>query len=142
MINGSYEIQKDSRKYINTSSQVNMTHSVISFFAGCGGLDLGLLGGFEFKGELLERLPFDIRAAYDHDEKCIVTYKQNIGEHGEVRDLANAEPSSMPAADVLIGGFPCQDFPLVGLKQVWAPSVAAFTRPLSDTWKPTGQRWF
>ena len=110
MTNGSLE------ELPGASENAGERHSVVSFFAGCGGLDLGMLGGFAFKSERLEELPFDIRAAYDHDEKCIATYKQNLGEHGEVRDLANADPSDMPPADMLIGGFPCQDFSSCGPK--------------------------
>jgi len=41
------------------------THSVVSFFAGCGGLDLGALGGFNFHGKYYEPQAFDIVAAYD-----------------------------------------------------------------------------
>ena len=99
-----------------SSVQICKSYSVVSFFSGCGGLDLGVMGGFEYKGERLEKLPFNIRAAYDHDEKCTITYQQNIGRHAETCDLAKADPSDMPKADVLIGGFPCQDFSSCGPK--------------------------
>lgn len=95
-------------------------YTVVSFFAGCGGLDLGFLGGFEYMNEDLKRLPFMITAAYDHDQRCVETYRQNIGEHIETKDLSITNPNSMPTADLLIGGFPCQDFsscgPKVGLR--------------------------
>lgn len=89
-------------------------HTVVSFFAGCGGLDLGFLGGVLYKDELLPPLPFKIVAAYDFEEKCIETYKQNIGPHAEVMDLSVARPEHLPMADLLIGGFPCQDFSICG----------------------------
>ena len=89
-------------------------HSVVSFFAGCGGLDQGFRGGFTYNGLLFEKLPFNVLAAYDNDQKCIDTYKMNISGHAEVRDLSNYTPSEVPAADVLIGGFPCQDFATCG----------------------------
>lgn len=88
--------------------------STISFFCGCGGLDLGFVGGFEYKDIIVKRLPFKILNAYDNDEKCIETYKTNISERAEVMDLRNYDPSQMLKADLLIGGFPCQDFATCG----------------------------
>ncbi len=92
-------------------------YTVVSFFAGCGGMDLGFLGGFKWKHRTLEPLPFEIKAAYDFDDKCIFTYKRNIGSHAEVRDLSCAKPGDLPKADVLMGGFPCQDFSSCGPKR-------------------------
>src|ERR1035437_5873377 len=100
----------------DSTSRKGKTHSVISFFSGCGGLDLGFIGGFDYKGERMKSLPFEIRAAYDHDEKCVVTYQQNIGLHARTRDLSNMDVSDMPEAELLIGGFPCQDFSSCGPK--------------------------
>lgn len=88
--------------------------STVSFFSGCGGLDLGFVGDFEYKGKKFDATPFNIMAAYDADAKCIETYKLNISEHAQLKDLSNYDPSTVPAADVLIGGFPCQDFATCG----------------------------
>lgn len=92
----------------------------VSFFSGCGGLDLGILGGFKYLGELYPALPFEIIAAYDNDARAVDTYKLNITDHAEACDLVEADIASFPAADVLLGGFPCQDFstsgPKVGLE--------------------------
>lgn len=90
------------------------TTSVVSFFCGCGGLDLGFVGGFKYRTKRIPKQPFTILAAYDNDERCIQTYKQNISDHAEVKDLSDYSPQKMPAADVLIGGFPCQDFATCG----------------------------
>lgn len=90
--------------------------SVVSFFSGCGGLDLGMLGGFIYKGMEFSRTPFNIIAAYDIEEKCIQTYTLNIGDHIKILDLSKANPSEMPKATVLMGGFPCQDFSSCGPK--------------------------
>lgn len=104
---------------INTNkAKINdTTHSVVSFFSGCGGLDLGFIGGFTYMHETFKKLPFNIQAAYDFDEKCISTYIKNIGSHAEVLDLSHADPAKMPKAEVLIGGFPCQDFSSCGPKR-------------------------
>jgi DNA (cytosine-5)-methyltransferase 1 len=91
--------------------------TAVSFFAGCGGLDLGFLGGFSYKGTHYQKHPVDVLGAYDFDEKCIVTYKQNIGDHAKVLDLSSYDPSAIPKADILLGGFPCQDFATCGPRQ-------------------------
>ncbi len=110
-------INKTSTKSPRNNSR---KHSVVSFFCGCGGLDLGFVGGFSYKGIHIPELPFEMLAAYDSDDKCIQTYHQNISDRAEVKDLSNYLPASIPKADILIGGFPCQDFatggPRRGLK--------------------------
>ena len=89
---------------------------VMSMFCGCGGLDLGFLGGFSYLGKAYEALPFNIVQAVDFDEKSIETYKLNISDHGTVGDLTQIDAADLPKARVLIGGFPCQDFSSSGPK--------------------------
>ncbi len=100
------------------STKKTQRATVMSFFAGCGGLDLGFLGGFNWHGESFRRLPFDVVTALDNNEQAIATYNRNIpGNHGAVVDLAKVLTSSLAPADVLIGGFPCQDFSSCGPKR-------------------------
>ncbi len=93
--------------------------SVLSMFCGCGGLDLGMLGGFRCSDRTYEPLAFQIVDALDNDPHAIEAYRLNIGHHGRVADLTQVEAPTLPSADVLAGGFPCQDFsssgPKVGL---------------------------
>ena len=89
-------------------------YSIVSFFAGCGGLDQGFRGNFVYNDLVFDRLPFDFLAAYDSEQKCVDTYKLNLSRHAEVKDLSDYSPSDVPAADILIGGFPCQDFATCG----------------------------
>ncbi|MHB2032090.1 MAG: DNA cytosine methyltransferase, partial [Gemmatimonadaceae bacterium] len=90
----------------------------VSLFSGCGGFDFGLLGGFRYLGEYYEPQPFEMVGAYDIDEKAIETYRLNIGgDHAQALDLVQADPKALPAADLLLGGFPCQDFSTCGPKE-------------------------
>lgn len=89
-------------------------YSVVSMFSGCGGLDLGFIGEFEFRGDFYPKLPFKIIKAYDNEAACADTYIANIGPHIEVADLSKLSAELMPAADILIGGFPCQEFSICG----------------------------
>lgn len=89
-------------------------HSVVSMFAGCGGMDLGFTGGFWYHNTLYPKQPFQIVAAYDNDRKCKRTYDRNFEHELTLLDLANAHPKSLPVAEVLIGGFPCQEFSACG----------------------------
>lgn len=99
----------------------NNNFSVVSYFCGCGGLDLGFTGGFLYHDELYKKLPFDILCAYDNEPKCITTYNNYFGQkNAHVQDVAKLDVSTVPKADILIGGFPCQEFsscgPLGGLE--------------------------
>lgn len=95
---------------------INLTPPIetVSLFAGCGGLDLGFIGGFHFKDEFFPPSSFKILRAYDHDPRCIETYRLNIGNHITQADLSVHPTSDMPRAEILIGGFPCQEFSSCG----------------------------
>lgn len=94
-------------------------HGVVSLFAGCGGMDLGIRGDFEFLGEKFERLPFDLKWANDFNPRACETYAHNLGAHirqGDIRQiLTDPEAYGFPAeADLVAGGFPCQAFSNAG----------------------------
>lgn len=92
----------------------------VSFFAGCGGLDLGAVGGFTVNGTYYSPQPFNIVAAYDNDSRAVEAYRLNIGPDAHTLDLNEADFGALPAADLLLGGFPCQDFSSCGHKQGFA----------------------
>lgn len=87
---------------------------VVSLFSGCGGMDLGLSGGFNFLGKWYKRLGFDIVWANDINEFACKSYRHNLGKEivcGDIWELMGTMPES---ADVVIGGFPCQDISVNG----------------------------
>lgn len=83
---------------------------VASLFCGCGGMDLGILGGFSFLDSNYPRSAFDIVYAIDNDKYCTKIYNANFDHKCEIKDVREIEPDQMPDFDVLIGGFPCQSF--------------------------------
>jgi DNA (cytosine-5)-methyltransferase 1 len=96
------------------------SHSIVSFFAGCGGLDLGMLGGFKCFGREFRSLPYVISYAIDNSRDAVDCYRLNLGNHIELGDLTEVNYSDIPSADILIGGFPCQDFSSSGTKTGFA----------------------
>jgi len=55
--------------------------TVVSLFSGCGGMDLGFLGGFDFLGRHYPRTRFDIVWANEINHAACETYRANIGAH-------------------------------------------------------------
>lgn len=91
--------------------------SVVSLFSGCGGLDLGFEGGFEVFGQEYERLPFNIAWANDLNPAACRSYKKNLADHIHCGDIWEAFDKLPAQADVVIGGFPCQDLSINGLRK-------------------------
>lgn len=88
--------------------------SVVSLFSGCGGMDLGFRGGFDFLGQYYASNPFKIIWANDFNGAACRTYRKNIGDHIVEGDIWQAMEGMPAQADVVIGGFPCQDISVNG----------------------------
>ncbi len=87
---------------------------VASLFCGCGGSDLGILGGFEYLGKEYPRLNFDIVYAVDIDVKAVQTYNANFSHKAVCADVKSVDFNAIEEdIDVMIGGFPCQSFSTV-----------------------------
>lgn len=95
-------------------------YKVISLFSGCGGLDLGLEGNFSFLGRKYAENPFEVIWANDINAKATKTQELNF-PHTEVvcDDITKVleDKLELPEADIVVGGFPCQDFSLAGKRR-------------------------
>lgn len=86
---------------------------VASLFCGCGGSDIGLIGGFNYLQKEYAELPFDIVYALDFDKWAVDTYNRNFRHPAVCEDITQVDFNQIPDVDVMIGGFPCQSFSTV-----------------------------
>lgn len=91
----------------------NKKLKVASLFCGCGGSDLGMVGGFTYLNKRYEKLSFDIVYAIDFDKWAVDTYNKNFTHKAICADILDEDFSTLPEIDVMIGGFPCQSFSTV-----------------------------
>lgn len=81
--------------------------TIASMFAGIGGIDLAF-----------EQAGFKTIWANEIDKYACITYRLNFGDDYLVEgDIQNIPAESVPYADVLVAGFPCQAFSSVGLQK-------------------------
>lgn len=89
----------------NTRTKGQKKPRIISLFSGCGGLDIG----FHKEG-------YETVWANDIDEWAAATYRHNLGEAMVCKDIEKLNPyksKSIPSCDLILGGFPCQDFSVI-----------------------------
>lgn len=84
---------------------------IISLFSGAGGLDLGLINAGH-----------KVVWANDIDKDAVATYRRNIGAEIEHANIGSVRVQSLPEADVVVGGFPCQGFSQANLRR-WEGDV-------------------
>ena len=83
------------------------TLKVASLFSGIGGIDLGF-----------QQAGFEIVWANEFDRDAAKTYRYNFGpDHLVEADIRSIDPDTMPDFDVLVAGFPCQPFSIMGRKK-------------------------
>jgi DNA (cytosine-5)-methyltransferase 1 len=79
---------------------------IVSLFSGAGGLDLGLI-----------QAGHKVIWANDIDKDAVATYIKNISEHIICADIKDIDASTIPIADVIVGGFPCQGFSQANMRR-------------------------
>jgi DNA (cytosine-5)-methyltransferase 1 len=79
---------------------------ILSLFSGCGGLD----SGFEIAG-------YKTVWANDINEYAVKTFETHFGKNiitqKNIEEIHPENDTTIPACDLIIGGFPCQDFSVV-----------------------------
>jgi DNA (cytosine-5)-methyltransferase 1 len=80
-------------------------------------MDLGFLGGFCSLGRAYSELPFEIVWANDINEAACATYQRNLSPEIICGDITGLIEETPDTADVVIGGFPCQDISINGLRK-------------------------
>ena len=77
-------------------------HTFVDLFAGVGGFRLAA-----------EAVGWECVFSCEIDEECRRTYATNFGDmpHGDIRTV---EADTIPTHDVLMAGFPCQPFSIIG----------------------------
>jgi len=103
---------------------------LIDAFSGAGGMTLGFS---ESLGHAFQPV-----WANDFNEECVNTYNSNFGRHcvcGDIVDILSDSSVTIPHADVVIGGPPCQGFSLLNRnrrgdprKQLWRPFLEIVER--------------
>jgi DNA (cytosine-5)-methyltransferase 1 len=86
---------------------------VASLFAGCGGMDLGVQGGFKFNGRTYAQLNTEVVHSSDFDARVVNIYNLNFKHKSSVTDINDLDSTTIPRVDLILGGFPCQSFSVV-----------------------------
>jgi DNA (cytosine-5)-methyltransferase 1 len=122
-------------------------YSIISLFAGCGGLDLGFTGGFESLGRKYTKRNFEIAWANDIDESACETFRKYFKHDivcGDIDKILSGKhvqeffDNPMPEKiDIVLGGFPCQDFSHAGKRKGFNSKRGLLYKSMAEVIKRT-----
>lgn len=122
-------------------------YNVVSLFSGCGGLDLGFRGGFKFLDKAYPRLNFNVEWANDFNQDACLTFQKYFGGHIVCGDITKILSTSLQNSlfdktlpnhtDVVLGGFPCQDFSHAGKRLGFSSKRGVLYRSMIEVVKRT-----
>lgn len=113
-IGRNWVIESDEIYPVKKRKQSKENFSVVSLFSGCGGMDLGLVGDFDFLNRHYEKTGFNIIWANEINASACKTYRANLGDYIVEGDIKTEIENLPKHADVVVGGFPCQDISING----------------------------
>ncbi len=103
---------------------------IIDLFSGAGGLTVGF--------DQLSQYSYETVWANDFNEYAAKTYNENFGgvcRPGDIVELLDDQSTSIPPADIVVGGPPCQGFSLLNKqgaddprKKLWIPFMKVIDR--------------
>jgi DNA (cytosine-5)-methyltransferase 1 len=103
------------------SENIKKPLKIVSLFSGCGGLDLGFTGNFNFRDRHFEKTKFRIEYSNDIDPAAEYVYNANksfFNNHElHKEDIKDVDFDKIPDFDFLLAGFPCQPFSNAGLRK-------------------------
>lgn len=104
----------DSEEAYPSKKRTMKPITVVSLFSGCGGMDLGFVGGFDFLEKHYPKTGFNIVWANEISPAACKTYRANLGNYIIEGDISEQIANLPSKADIVVGGFPCQDISING----------------------------
>lgn len=101
-----------------------------SLFSGVGGFDLGF-----------ERAGFEVAYQVEFDKHAQAVLKRHWPNTPLFEDVRNVTATELPAVDVLVGGFPCQDLSVAGRRAGLAGARSGLFYEFARIIEETGPEW-
>jgi DNA (cytosine-5)-methyltransferase 1 len=130
------------------SMRYNMSIKTLSLFSGCGGLDLGIEGGFQVLSPCvapekeggwvtLPKLPFSVEWANDIMPQAQRVWNENFEGEYVLNSIVNLLDNhyAFPKAELVVGGFPCQDFSLAGKRKGFSSERGQLYQAMAEVLK-------